>query len=87
MSVERFPEDLAEDNAVEYTEEDFARFARAWSGLCEKCQSVLKGYYYDELPHAQIATLIGKSVDSAKQDKHRCVEKLRKLFMAQTQIG
>ncbi len=86
ISVERFPEDLTEDIASGYTEEEFTMFARAWSGLCENCQKVLKGYYYDDLPHAQIATLIGKNLASAKQDKHRCVEKLRKLFLAQTQL-
>ncbi|MBC7774769.1 MAG: sigma-70 family RNA polymerase sigma factor [Phycisphaerae bacterium] len=83
ISVERFSEDLTEDNATQYTEEEFSMFAQAWSGLCEKCQMVLKGYYYDDLPHAQIATLIGKNLASAKQDKHRCVEKLRKLFLSQ----
>lgn len=86
VSVDRFSEDLTSEDTSEYTEEEFSMFAKAWSGLCEKCQTVLKGYYYDELPHAQIAILIGKNLASAKQDKHRCVEKLRKLFQAQTQI-
>jgi len=41
---------------------------------------MLHRFYYDELPHFQIAELLGKSPEAVKQDKHRCIQKLRKHF-------
>jgi len=75
------PEAATELHPAAFTEEEYTAFARAWSGLCEKCKMVLQRYYYDDLPHAQIAQLMGKNLAAVKQDKHRCVEKLRKNFL------
>jgi DNA-directed RNA polymerase specialized sigma24 family protein len=81
--VDSFPLEMVETDDHSFTEEHYAAFATAWNGLCDKCQAVLKGFYYDDLPHAKIADLQGKNIPAVKQDKHRCVEKLRKLFFAQ----
>ncbi len=82
-SVDTFSTEVAEEAETGFTEADFAAFASSWERMCDKCRTLLKRYYYDELPHAQIALLCGKNVAAVKQDKHRCVEKLRKLFFAQ----
>jgi RNA polymerase sigma factor (sigma-70 family) len=81
ISVDTFSEALADEIDVpDFTTEELAAFKKAWDSLCEKCSAVLKGFYYDELPHQRIADLLGKRVDAVKQDKHRCIEKLRKHF-------
>lgn len=81
ISVDTFSDALAEENDLpDFSTEELAAFKKAWDSLCEKCSAVLKGFYYDELPHQRIADLLGKRVDAVKQDKHRCIEKLRKHF-------
>ncbi len=79
--VENLPEEASDPFAAAFTEAEYSTFAKAWAGLCEKCKLVLERYYYDDLPHAQIANLMGKNLAAVKQDKHRCVEKLRKNFL------
>jgi RNA polymerase sigma factor (sigma-70 family) len=81
VQTENLPETSGELHTAAFTEEEYTAFARAWSGLCEKCKMVLQRYYYDDLPHAQIAQLMGKNLAAVKQDKHRCVEKLRNNFL------
>lgn len=81
VQTESLPETAGELHTAAFTEEEYTAFARAWSGLCEKCKMVLQRYYYDDLPHAQIAQLMGKNLAAVKQDKHRCVEKLCKNFL------
>ncbi len=80
VSVESFAENLVEDALPNFSSEELDAFKKAWDSLCEKCSAVLKGYYYDELPHQKIAEMLGKKTDAVKQDKHRCIEKLRKQF-------
>ncbi|MEO6850237.1 MAG: sigma-70 family RNA polymerase sigma factor [Mucilaginibacter sp.] len=44
----------------------------------KKCMELLKGFYYDQLPLAEIATLFGYSgVRSATVQKYKCLEKVR----------
>ena len=81
IHTDTLPEASSDPYAATFTEEEYTAFARAWSGLCDKCKMVLQRYYYDDLPHAQIANLMGKNLAAVKQDKHRCVEKLRKNFL------
>lgn len=81
VAVDTFSEALAEEiDTPDFSSEEMAAFKKAWDSLCDKCSAVLKGFYYDELPHQRIADLLGKRVDAVKQDKHRCIEKLRKHF-------
>lgn len=76
-----FSENIMEEPVIpDFSKEEMAAFKAAWGTLCEKCSAVLKGFYYDELPHQRIAELLGKRTDAVKQDKHRCIEKLRKSF-------
>ncbi|HTE02339.1 MAG TPA: sigma-70 family RNA polymerase sigma factor [Mucilaginibacter sp.] len=44
----------------------------------QKCMELLRGFYYDELPLNDIATLFGFSgVRSATVQKYKCLEKVR----------
>ena len=80
IAVDNFTENLVDDDVPRFSSEEFDAFKKAWDSLCEKCSAVLRSYYYDELPHQRIAELLGKKTDAVKQDKHRCIEKLRKHF-------
>ncbi len=80
-AVESFAENLAnDDDTPGFSTEELDAFKKAWDSLCEKCSTVLRSFYYDELPHQRIAEILGKRQDAVKQDKHRCIEKLRKHF-------
>ncbi len=80
-SVESFDENMADaDILPQFSTEELAAFKKAWDSLCDKCSTVLRKFYYDEMPHHRIAELLNKRVDAIKQDKHRCIEKLRKNF-------
>jgi RNA polymerase sigma factor (sigma-70 family) len=81
ITVESFAENVAADeDSPRFSNEELAAFKKAWDSLCDKCSTVLRSFYYDELPHQRIADLLGKRQDAVKQDKHRCIEKLRKIF-------
>jgi len=80
MPVDSFAENLAADEDACFSTEELAAFKKAWDSLCDKCSGMLHRFYYDELPHFQIAELLGKSPEAVKQDKHRCIQKLRKHF-------
>lgn len=83
--VASMPFERAEQEEETYSEEEYHQFARAWSALCDKCQGLLEQFYYNELAYAQIATQNDKNVSAIKQEKYRCIEKLRKLFFAQSE--
>lgn len=81
FAVDSFSENLVEETYLpQFSQEELAAFKIAWDSLCDKCSTVLRSFYFDELPHQRIANLLGKRLDAVKQDKHRCIEKLRKSF-------
>ncbi len=47
--------------------------------LGEKCKSILQFYYYQKMPLAQIAEQMGYTAQSAKNEKYRCMQRLKKL--------
>lgn len=80
-AVESFGDHLvSEEDTPRFSTEELEAFKKAWDSLCDKCSTVLRSFYYDELPHQRIAEILGKRNDAVKQDKHRCIEKLRKHF-------
>ncbi len=79
-AVDTFSENIVDNDTPQFSNEELAAFKKAWDSLCDKCSTVLRSFYYDELPHQRIAELLGKRNDAVKQDKHRCIEKLRKNF-------
>jgi len=48
--------------------------------LGDKCQEILKLYYYEKKSMAEIATILDMQPNSVKNEKYRCMEKLKKLF-------
>ncbi|MDQ4141265.1 MAG: sigma-70 family RNA polymerase sigma factor [Bacteroidota bacterium] len=61
---------------------DEAALKLAIEGLGEPCRSVIIGYYYHKLSLEQLAeTLNYSNANVAKQQKFRCVERLKKKFL------
>jgi len=46
--------------------------------MSEVCQQVIRYFYYQRLPHQQIAEMMGYTIAYVRVRLHRCIEKLRK---------
>ncbi|WP_153801130.1 RNA polymerase sigma factor [Foetidibacter luteolus] len=88
-------EDIEETVAVEEDMEihekrnaEFAIMDRALNSLGEPCKSLLEAYYIRKKGMGDIATDFGyTNADNAKNQKYKCLMRLKKLFFAQYNIG
>jgi len=82
ISVE---EDL---NRFEKKDAAFAIMDRALNSLGEPCKSLLEGYYLNKKGMQELANQFGyTNADNAKNQKYKCLMRLKKLFFAQYNIG
>ena len=49
----------------------------AFAQLGDKCRRLLRLFYYEKTPLAEIATLMGYTDKTAKNNKYRCMQQLR----------
>lgn len=77
--LQQIPSEEAETDAPDI---DDADIKQALEGMGEPCRSIIVGYYYHKLSLEQLAaTLNYASANVAKQQKFRCVERLKKKFL------
>ncbi|RZK44498.1 MAG: sigma-70 family RNA polymerase sigma factor [Pedobacter sp.] len=63
---------------------DFSMMEKAMSGLGEPCKSLLEAFYLQKRNMTDIASQFGyTNADNAKNQKYKCLTRLRKLFFAQ----
>ena len=66
----------------------FAIMDRALNSLGEQCKSLLEGYYLNKKGMQELANQFGyTNADNAKNQKYKCLMRLKKLFFAQYNIG
>ena len=66
----------------------FAIMDRALNSLGEPCKSLLEGYYLNKKDMQALAAEFGyTNSDNAKNQKYKCLMRLKKLFFAQYNIG
>jgi RNA polymerase sigma factor (sigma-70 family) len=89
-SVENF-ESIPVDDDVEIHERRNAELGimdRALNSLGEPCKSLLEAFYIEKKSMDQIALLFGyTNADNAKNQKYKCLMRLKKLFFSQYNIG
>ena len=89
--VEGLKETVAIDEDLEEHERKNAEFAmmdRALNSLGEPCKSLLEAYYLQKKDMQQIAVEFKyTNADNAKNQKYKCLLRLKKLFFAQFNIG
>jgi len=69
-------------------EASFEIMDRALNSLGEPCKSLLEGYYINKKGMQELATAFGyTNADNAKNQKYKCLMRLKKLFFAQYNIG
>jgi RNA polymerase sigma factor (sigma-70 family) len=74
--------DQANEDTMEklYTESKKLEYlAKIFDQLGEKCRRMLSLYYYKKMPLAMIAEQMGYTPKSAKNEKYRCMQKLKAL--------
>jgi DNA-directed RNA polymerase specialized sigma24 family protein len=82
ISVDTDLEELAHKDAA------FAIMDRALNSLGEPCKSLLEGYYLNKKGMQELAEQFGyTNSDNAKNQKYKCLMRLKKLFFAQYNIG
>ena len=67
---------------------EFAIMDRALNSLGEPCKSLLEGFYIKDLDMQTLAKEFGyTNADNAKNQKYKCLMRLKKLFFTQYNIG
>lgn len=67
---------------------EFAIMDRAMNSLGEPCKSLLEGYYLKKMGMQELAEEFGyTNADNAKNQKYKCLMRLKKLFFSQYNIG
>jgi RNA polymerase sigma factor (sigma-70 family) len=89
--VEGLEETVAVEEDIESHEKrnaDFMIMERALGSLGEPCKSILEAYYLQKKDMAEIAENFGyTNADNAKNQKYKCLVRLKKLFFSQYNIG
>lgn len=89
--VDGFEETVAVEEDLEAHEKRNAEFAimdRALNSLGEPCKSLLEGYYLKKMDMNTLASEFGyTNADNAKNQKYKCLMRLKKLFFSQYNIG
>lgn len=89
--VESLEETVPVEEDLEYQEKrnaDFAIMERALGSLGEPCKSLLEAYYLQKKDMTDIAASFGyTNADNAKNQKYKCLLRLKKLFFSQYNIG
>ena len=89
--VEGLEETVAVEEDIESHEKrnaDFVIMERALGSLGEPCKSLLEAYYLQKKDMAEIAETFGyTNADNAKNQKYKCLVRLKKLFFSQYNIG
>ena len=79
-----------EDDVEEYEKRDqeFAMMEKAIASLGEPCKSLIEAFYIQKRNMQDIANQFGyTNADNAKNQKYKCLMRLKKLFFAQFKNG
>ena len=79
-----------EEDVEEYEKRDqeFAMMEKAIGSLGEPCKSLIEAFYIQKRNMQDIATQFGyTNADNAKNQKYKCLMRLKKLFFAQYKNG
>ena len=79
-----------DEDVEEYEKRDheFAMMEKAIGSLGEPCKSLIEAFYIQKRNMQDIATQFGyTNADNAKNQKYKCLMRLKKLFFAQYKNG
>lgn len=80
IPMEVLPEVATETEPI-FDEDMLGILEKAWAQMGEKCQLLLKGFYYDKIELKHLTVLLDDSSEAnTRKRKERCINGLRKLF-------
>ncbi len=89
--VENMEETVAVEEDIDIQEKrntDFAIMENSLGNLGEPCKSLLEAYYLQKKDMTEIAEIFGyTNADNAKNQKYKCLMRLKKLFFSQYNKG
>ncbi len=89
--IENYEETVIVEDDLEMHERrnvEFNMMDRALNSLGEPCKGLLEAYYIQKKGMSEIALLFGyTNADNAKNQKYKCLMRLKKLFFTQYNIG
>lgn len=75
-------------DAHEKKNEEFRLMEKAMASLGEPCKSLIEAYYIQKMNMQDIAALFGyTNADNAKNQKYKCLMRLKKIFFSQYKNG
>lgn len=75
-----------EMNSIDESEVQYERMNKAMEGLGQPCLGIIKDYYVRHYSMEMISSKYGyTNADNAKNQKYKCLQRLRKLFFAMPQ--
>ncbi len=91
LQADSLEETVAVEEDIELQERknaDFAIMEQALNGLGAPCKGLLEAYYLQKKDMTEIAETFGyTNADNAKNQKYKCLMRLKKLFFSQYNIG
>lgn len=72
--------DSREKEEIEEREDKLRELMGYYNQIDEKCRNLLKLYYFEKKSFKQVADIIGVTPQSAKNQKYRCINKIKELF-------
>ena len=72
---------------IEVEPSDLAILEQCWDQLQERCQKILKAFYYDNIQLKELADKLEKSPTALRKQKQRCMEHLKELFYHQFNLS
>jgi RNA polymerase sigma factor (sigma-70 family) len=89
--IENLEETISVEDDIEMQKKRNAEFIimeRALGSMGEPCKSLLEGYYLKKMDMQSLAKEFGyTNADNAKNQKYKCLMRLKKMFFAQYNIG
>lgn len=89
--IENLEETVSVEDDIEMQKKRNAEFSimeRALASMGEPCKSLLEGYYLKKMDMQSLAKEFGyTNADNAKNQKYKCLMRLKKMFFAQYNIG
>lgn len=82
QAPEQLPDRADEANALEQwiDREEQEAFRARFGQLGERCRDMLTRFYYERQPLREIAQAFGLKEATAKNEKYRCMQRLKQLF-------
>jgi RNA polymerase sigma factor (sigma-70 family) len=73
---------------IEEKEQAFTRMRTSLQGLGEPCRTIIEDFYIRDLTMEAISEKFGyTNADNAKNQKYKCLQRLKKLFFDENKVG